>query len=71
MASFLTRAFKLAGGDPGRFNDIASSVHRDAIGSVAGAGITTGCSTDRYCPGEPVTREQMASFLARAQGYGW
>ena len=32
--------------------------------------ITTGCATDplRYCPSDPVKRDQMASFLARALG---
>ena len=30
------------------------------------AGITTGCSPGQFCPTGPVTREQMASFLARA-----
>jgi hypothetical protein len=31
-------------------------------------GITAGCSTNplRYCPDNPVTREQMASFIVRA-----
>ena len=37
-----------------------------AISSVAAAGITQGCDVDRYCPNDPVTREQMASFLVRA-----
>jgi hypothetical protein len=32
------------------------------------AGITVGCSVERYCPADPVTREQMASFLVRALG---
>jgi hypothetical protein len=30
------------------------------------AGITAGCAPDRYCPKVTVTREQMASFIARA-----
>lgn len=30
------------------------------------AGITLGCSSERYCPDGSVTRGQMASFLARA-----
>ncbi|MEM8746210.1 MAG: S-layer homology domain-containing protein [Actinomycetota bacterium] len=29
------------------------------------AGITTGCSSVLFCPGDNVTREQMASFMAR------
>ena len=33
---------------------------------IAAAGITTGCGPGLYCPGSGVTREQMATFLARA-----
>jgi hypothetical protein len=33
---------------------------------VFNEGITSGCSAERYCPDDSVTREQMASFLARA-----
>jgi Tol biopolymer transport system component len=29
-------------------------------------GITVGCSAERYCPGDAVTRGQMATFLVRA-----
>lgn len=68
MASFLDRAFDLPAGDPARFVDVPAGTHRDAIVAIAAAGITTGCSEDRFCPLEPVTREQMASFLARALG---
>jgi WD40-like Beta Propeller Repeat/S-layer homology domain len=35
---------------------------------VFAEGITSGCSPERYCPNDPVTREQMASFLSRALG---
>lgn len=37
---------------------------------LAWAGVTLGCDTNgpRYCPTDPVTRAQMASFLARALG---
>jgi Tol biopolymer transport system component/plastocyanin len=31
-------------------------------------GITSGCSAERYCPDDLVTRAQMASFLVRALG---
>jgi Tol biopolymer transport system component len=33
---------------------------------VYNAGITSGCSAERYCPDDSVTRGQMAAFLARA-----
>ncbi len=37
---------------------------------LADLGITRGCSTEpaRFCPDQPVTRQQMASFLVRAFG---
>ncbi|MGH3442717.1 MAG: S-layer homology domain-containing protein [Nitriliruptorales bacterium] len=50
------------------FEDIAESVHRGSIESIASAGITRGCTSNRYCPGGTVTRAEMASFLARANG---
>lgn len=31
-------------------------------------GVTLGCTPDLFCPHDPVTREQMASFLVRAMG---
>jgi hypothetical protein len=39
------------------------------IGRLAAAGITKGCNpptNDRFCPGDNVTRGQMAAFLTRA-----
>jgi len=35
---------------------------------VAAAGITSGCAPNKYCPDDPVSRGQMASFLVRALG---
>ena len=44
------------------------STHAAGIDALAAAGITAGCSTEplRYCPDNPVTRAQMATFLTRA-----
>ena len=50
----------------GTFGDDDTSVHESDIESLAGAGITKGCTPDRYCPDDPVTRGQMAAFLVRA-----
>ena len=66
MATFFARAFDLAAGTPGRFSDTAGNVHTDSIDKLAAAGITAGCAQGRYCPDRPVTRAQMATFLARA-----
>ena len=48
------------------FTDIAGSPFKPDIEWVYTEGITSGCSSERYCPDGYVTREQMASFLARA-----
>jgi hypothetical protein len=38
------------------------------VEALAAAGITGGCSAGSYCPDSPVTRGQMAVFLATALG---
>ena len=38
------------------------------VDALAAAGITLGCEAGRYCPADPVRRDEMASFLARAFG---
>jgi hypothetical protein len=35
------------------------------------SGITAGCGGGNYCPDNPVTRGQMAVFLAKALGLNW
>lgn len=52
---------------PGPFNDVsADSVHAPGITAVRDAGIAAGVGGGNFAPGRDVTREQMASFLARA-----
>lgn len=66
LASFLVRAIDLGEGTPHDFGDVDGNVHEEAIGVLAGSGVTHGCEDTRYCPGEDVTRQQLAGFLARA-----
>ncbi len=69
MAAFLARALKLPYGGVSTFGDDDGSVFETEISSLVSAGITKGCnppSNDRFCPDAPVTREQMAAFLHRA-----
>ena len=66
MASFLVRIFSLPPSSAARFGDDEASEHQANINALAAAGITGGCRTDAFCPRSTVTREQMASFLARA-----
>lgn len=65
MAAFLTRALGLTP-TVSPFGDTSGSVFEGEIGALAAAGITAGCAVDRFCPQDPVTREQMAAFLRRA-----
>ena len=74
MASFLARALNLEA-PPQRagFADVdPSSAHAANIEALYAAHITTGCTQDplAYCPSNPVTRAQMATFLARALELG-
>jgi len=41
------------------------------IEALAASGITVGCSQVDYCPDAPLTRRQMAIFLAKALGLHW
>ena len=66
----LTRAFTFEAAPVAGFADTVGNFHGAGIDALAAAGITDGCATDplRYCPGEAVTRAQMATFQARALG---
>ena len=68
MASFLTRAFEFEPAEPAGFTDTVGNVHADSIDALSAANITVGCASHpaRYCPTRPVTRAEMATFLARA-----
>lgn len=70
LASLLVRALPdlrpVAGG---RFDDLPDGyVHSGAINALAAAGITRGCTADRFCPTGDVTRAQLASFATRSLG---
>lgn len=41
------------------------------VEALAAAGITGGCGSGNYCPDAPITRGQMAVFLAGALGLHW
>ncbi len=68
MATFLTRALDLPEASIDYFRDDESSTHESGINSLAAAEISSGCNqaNTNYCPGDHVTRAQMASFLVRA-----
>jgi hypothetical protein len=68
MASFLVRALGLDATDADFFTDDEGSIHEADINSLAASGITAGCGATTFCPTQPVSREQMASFLVRGLG---
>jgi hypothetical protein len=74
MAVFLLKAldgasFTPAGCTAAPFADVpCSSPFAPWIQALVTLGITTGCGGNNYCPGNPVTREQMAVFLLRTIG---
>jgi hypothetical protein len=41
------------------------------VEALVASGITVGCGGGNYCPDEPLTRRQMAVFLAKALGLHW
>ncbi len=72
MAAFLVRGLGLTDSLDNPFGDDDGSIFEPSIEKLAAAGITKGCNppiNDMFCPGDPVTRGQMAAFLARALGY--
>jgi hypothetical protein len=72
MAAFLVRALGYTeGAGSNAFVDDDASIFQADIERLAEAGVTRGCNpptNDLFCPGDPVTRSQMAAFLHRALG---
>jgi hypothetical protein len=52
----------------GTFTDTEGNVHEESIERLVDMGVAEGCDDDppRYCPGHPIFRAHMATFLARA-----
>jgi micrococcal nuclease len=69
MAAFLSRAENLPDSTTDHFVDDDTSIFEPGINKVADARITLGCNppaNTNFCPGDNVTRGQMAGFLTRA-----
>ncbi len=68
MASFLARALDLEPRSTSYEDVDSTGTHAGSIAAIRHAGITFGCNAQgtRFCPHDPVSREQMASFLVRA-----
>jgi hypothetical protein len=46
----------------------AGDTHEDGIDFMLESGVTVGCAANAYCPDDPVTRAQMATFMHRLSG---
>lgn len=70
MARFLVNALKIEEAPSAGFVDTDGTTHEAAIDALAASGITSGCNREAlsFCPDDPVTRGQMATFLHRAIG---
>ena len=71
MATFVANTIERSGGSlptapPDAFDDDDGTTHETDINKVAAAGIVVGGGDGRYRPADPVSRAQMATFLAKA-----
>jgi hypothetical protein len=54
------------------FNDVPTSDPAfQFIEALVASGVTVGCGSGNYCPDAPLTRRQMAVFLAKLVGLYW
>ena len=70
LATFLARMLRASGEvldvpEDGRFSDLEGSVHAPSAEALAAIGIVRGTASDRFDPGHPVRRDQLASLLVR------
>lgn len=71
MAELLVRTFGVAPSSTNWFYDDDGSQFEAAINAIKAVGITLGCNpadAGEFCPDDPLTRGQMASFFVRAMG---
>jgi hypothetical protein len=70
MAAFIARALNLSEMTGGtKYTDVEGNIFENAIDKAVTAGIGFGCTADKYCPDEPLLRDEMAETLVRAFGY--
>ena len=54
------------------FGDVPTSHPQfQFIEALVASGVTAGCGGGNYCPGNPLTRGQMAVFLSKLVGLSW
>ena len=69
VASVIAGALELpSNADDPQFSETAGTTHESAIRAVAKAGIVKGYADASFRPEQPVARDQLAAFVARALG---
>jgi hypothetical protein len=69
MATFIARAYGLSGSGEPSYEDVsAGHTHAENIAAVTEAGIAEGYADGTFRPARSVSRAEMASLLARAEG---
>ena len=68
ILALLLAGLVAAPGAASTFTDTEGNLHEENIERLVDMGVAEGCDDDppRFCPGEPISRGQMATFLARA-----
>ena len=65
-AHILTQALGLSNGSNSRLTDLQGHWAKESIQAVISAEIMSGCTADRFCPDETLTRAQAAVIVAKA-----
>jgi hypothetical protein len=68
FAAMLTRALHLAGSSVNTFSDDNGHWAEGDINAFAAAGLTSGCGSSRFCPDDPLPRDEAAAFFQRSLG---
>lgn len=70
FAVLLARALELPPGEGTHFVDVPPGyAHGPAIYALAERGLTSGCTSDQFCPGSSIRRDQAATFVHRMLAY--
>jgi hypothetical protein len=68
LAAILVRSFPVPAGTENAFDDDDGHIHEAAINAVAAAGFSGGCGERRFCPDDPVSRQELRDLLGRIVG---
>ena len=65
LVAILVRSFDIPAGSENAFDDDDGHIHEPAINAVAALGFSGGCGERRFCPDNPVSRQELRDLLGR------